>query len=63
MDQQTPRTFFRPHETCKHFKISRTTLCQWVRSKPGFPQPLRPSSRVTLHDIGAIEAYMKLHGR
>lgn len=63
-DLTTPitRQLCRPSEACTHFKISRATLCHWVRFKPGFPQPLRPSSRVTLHDVGAIEVYMKLHG-
>ncbi len=62
MTAQSPRLLCRPLQTCDHFKISRATLCHWVRSKPGFPQPLRPSPRVTLHDVEAIETYMKLHG-
>jgi predicted DNA-binding transcriptional regulator AlpA len=42
----------------KHFQIARSTLWQWVK-RPGFPQPLKASSRVTLFDIAAIERYLQ----
>ena len=52
----------RPAQACKTLGISRATLCHWAVTRQGFPQPLRPSPRVTLHDIDAILKWMGQQG-
>jgi predicted DNA-binding transcriptional regulator AlpA len=49
----------RPKDVCKYFKISRSTLYQWRKTRSGFPQPIKAGEKVTLFDIDAIEAYLK----
>ena len=51
--------YARPKAACAHFKIAHSTYWQWVRNRPGFPQPLKAGPRVTLCDINAIDAYLK----
>jgi predicted DNA-binding transcriptional regulator AlpA len=51
--------YARASSASKHFQIGRATLWQWVRDRPGFPQPLKASSRVTLFDIAAIDRYLQ----
>lgn len=51
--------YARASSASKHFQIGRATLWAWVRVRPGFPQPLKASSRVTLFDIAAIERYLQ----
>lgn len=51
--------YARASSASKHFQIGRATLWQWVKSRHGFPQPLKASSRVTLFDIAAIERYLQ----
>lgn len=47
----------RPADVCAMYQISRTTLCDWVKSKPGFPQPVRHSRRHTVYDKAALDLY------
>lgn len=49
----------RPRDVCKYFKISRSTLYLWLKTRQGFPQPIKASEKVTLFDIVAIEAFLK----
>lgn len=58
---QPASTLARPRQACAHFKISRDTLWQMTK-RPGFPQPLRPSCRITLYDIPAVERWMRETG-
>jgi predicted DNA-binding transcriptional regulator AlpA len=51
--------YARASSASKHFQIGRATLWQWVKSRRGFSQPLKASSRVTLFDIAAIERYLQ----
>jgi prophage regulatory protein len=51
--------YARASRAAKHFQIGRATLWQWVKDRPGFPKPLKASSRVTLFDIAAIECYLR----
>lgn len=55
----TPPNYARPKKTCAHFQIARSTLWQWVKTRHGFPQPLKAGPKVTLFDLNAIEAYLK----
>lgn len=47
----------RPADVCTMYQISRTTLCDWVKTKPGFPQPVRHSRRHTVYDKAALDLY------
>jgi predicted DNA-binding transcriptional regulator AlpA len=49
----------RPKDVCKYFRISRSTLYLWLKTREGFPQPLKAGEKVTLFDIVAIEAFLK----
>jgi predicted DNA-binding transcriptional regulator AlpA len=51
--------YARAKSACAHFQIARSTLWQWCRSRPGFPQPLKAGEKVTLFDINAIDAFLK----
>jgi predicted DNA-binding transcriptional regulator AlpA len=51
--------YARAKVACAHFQIARSTLWQWVKSRHGFPQPLKAGEKVTLFDINAIDAYLK----
>jgi len=42
-----------------HFQIARSTLWQWIKTRKGFPQPLKAGPKVSLHDLNAIDAYLK----
>jgi predicted DNA-binding transcriptional regulator AlpA len=42
-----------------HFQIARSTLWQWIKTRKGFPQPLRAGPKVSLHDLNAIDAFLK----
>lgn len=44
---------------CAHFKIARSTLWLWAKTRHGFPQPLRAGEKVTLFDLAAIDAFLK----
>jgi len=51
-------TYKRAKELCNIFSISRATLYRYAKD-PEFPKPLKPTKRVTLWDIKAVEAYLK----
>lgn len=51
--------YARAKAACAHFQIARSTLWAWIRTRPGFPQPLRAGPKVSLHDLNAIEAFLK----
>jgi predicted DNA-binding transcriptional regulator AlpA len=56
--EQRPH-YARTRATCVHFQIARSTLWLWCKTRPGFPQPLRAGDKVRLHDLNAIDAYLK----
>ena len=35
------------------------TLWQWIKTRKGFPQPLKAGPKVSLHDLNAIDAFLK----
>ena len=51
-------TYKRAKEICNIFSISRATLYRYAKD-PEFPKPLKPTSRVTLWDIKAIEEFLR----
>nr|WP_315464409.1 hypothetical protein [uncultured Rhodoferax sp.] len=51
--------YARAKVACAYFQIARSTLWQWVKSRQGFPQPLKAGEKVTLFDINAIDAFLK----
>ena len=51
--------YARAKATCAHFQIARSTLWQWIKTRHGFPQPLKAGPKVSLHDLNAIDAYLK----
>ena len=56
--EQKPN-YARPKAVCAHFKIARSTLWQWAKTRQGFPPSLKAGEKVTLFDINAIDAYLK----
>lgn len=51
--------YARAKAACAHFQIARSTLWQWIKTRHGFPQPLMAGPKVSLHDLNAIEAFLK----
>lgn len=51
--------FARAKQACRHFQIARSTLWLWVKTRPGFPQPLKAGEKVTLFDLPAIEEFLR----
>lgn len=51
--------YARAKAACAHFQIARSTLWQWIRTRKGFPQPLKAGTKVSLHDLNAIDAFLK----
>jgi len=51
--------YARAKAACAHFQIARSTLWQWIKTRHGFPQPLRAGPKVSLHDLNAIDAFLK----
>ncbi len=51
--------YARIKEASAHFRISRSTLWHWSKTKDGFPRPIKAGQRVTLFDLNAIEAWLQ----
>lgn len=58
----TPSTknYARAKKVCAIYDISRTTLWNWINTRPGFPQPVKVGPNTTLHDLAAIDAFLGL---
>ena len=50
--------YARAKAACAHFQIARSTLWQWIKTRHGFPQPLKAGPKVSLHDLNAIDAFL-----
>lgn len=57
--QSPAQVFLRAKRAAQALAISESTLWEWTQKRPGFPQPLRPSHRVTLFDVEAIAKHLK----
>jgi predicted DNA-binding transcriptional regulator AlpA len=55
--------FGRIKDTCRRYGISNATYWRWVKSLPGFPQPLKAGPRVRLADWTAMDAYFSAKER
>lgn len=49
----------RAAEASKYFRIGRSTLWLWVKTRPGFPKPYRIGDRVTVFDLDEIESFLR----
>lgn len=58
----TKPQYARAKKAAAHFQISVSSLWAWTKNRAGFPQPLKAGERVTLFDLGAIDAYLKSEG-
>lgn len=58
----TQPRYARATGTAAHFSVSKSTIWNWTKNRTGFPQPLKAGERVTLFDIGAIDAFLKSEG-
>lgn len=58
-NQLPAQRFARAKGVCQHFQIARSTLWLWVKTRPGFPKPLKASEKVTLFDLRAIEEFLR----
>lgn len=54
---QQRRKFARPKAACKRYNIGLTTYYRWVKTRPGFPKPIKAGDGVTLVDLEATDAY------
>ena len=61
--QPPVQRFARAKGASSHFQIAHSTLWLWVKTRPGFPKPIKAGQKVTLFDLNAIEAYLRLHGQ
>lgn len=50
-----------PAEVAAEFGICKHTLARWAK-RPGFPQPLRLSSRTYRYDLEAIKRHLSEKG-
>lgn len=57
--QHPEQRFARAKGVCQHFQIARSTLWLWVKTRPGFPKPLKAGEKVTLFDLRAIEDFLR----
>lgn len=54
----THRRRARPAAAAKYLSICRSTLYEWVRTRPGFPKPHPIGPRVVLFDLDEIDAFI-----
>lgn len=57
--ESTTNQWLRPKPAAKHFGIGVSTYWLWVKSRPGFPKPVKAGPGVTLVDVPATEAYLR----
>jgi predicted DNA-binding transcriptional regulator AlpA len=50
-------TSLRPRQAAAFLAIGHSTLWRWVQERPGFPQPIKLSDRVTVFDSGQLAAW------
>ena len=53
------KDYLRPFEIKAVFGIDRTTLYRWMREDKEFPNPLKPSKKLTLINKRAFEEYLE----
>lgn len=55
--EERPPMYARASGTCERYKIGKATLYRWVKTRAGFPRPIKAGERVTLFDLNAMDAY------
>ena len=55
---QSTKSWKRPKQAAAHFGIGVSTYWLWVKTRKGFPHPIKAGPGVTLVDVAAIEAYL-----
>jgi predicted DNA-binding transcriptional regulator AlpA len=55
----TQPQYARAKKAAAHFQISVSTLWGWAKNRTGFPPILKASKRVSLFDLGKIDAFLK----
>lgn len=51
--------YARPKQASAHYKIATSTLWHWVKTRDGFPQPIKAGPNVTLIDLNAVDDYLR----
>lgn len=57
--ESLPYHWMRPKKAAAHFGIGVSTYWLWVKTRPGFPKPLKVGARTTIVDIAATTAYLQ----
>ncbi|WP_421954715.1 helix-turn-helix transcriptional regulator [Polaromonas sp.] len=57
-NNSTGTRYMRAKAASAYFQIAKSTLWLWVKTREGFPQPIKAGSKVTLFDVDAIERYI-----
>jgi predicted DNA-binding transcriptional regulator AlpA len=52
------RRLARPSAAARYLNVGRSTLYEWMRRRPGFPQVRHLSARVSLFDLDELDAYV-----
>ena len=53
------KEYLRPKEIVAVFGIDKSTLYRWIKEDDEFPQPIKPSPKITLINKRAFEEYLK----
>jgi predicted DNA-binding transcriptional regulator AlpA len=57
------KEYLRPNEIKTVFGIDRATLYRWMKNDDKFPEPIKPSSKITLINKKDFEDYLKSRSR
>jgi len=53
------KEYLRPKEIVAVFGIDKSTLYRWIKEDDEFPQPIKPSPKITLINKRAFEEYLR----
>jgi len=53
------KEYLRPKEIVAVFGIDKSTLYRWIKEDDEFPQPIKPSQKITLINKRAFEEYLR----
>jgi predicted DNA-binding transcriptional regulator AlpA len=59
MDATTVNRLRRPKKAAVELDIGVSTLWHWIKTRPGFPAPIKAGPGVTLIDMAATENYLR----
>ncbi|MDO8249100.1 MAG: AlpA family phage regulatory protein [Rhodoferax sp.] len=55
----TSSEFLRPAKVAERYGFAKSTLWEWVKTKPNFPKPNRISARCVLFSVAELDAFIK----